>query len=198
MHAQAPLATPCCIPPVLSSYSRHRQRQAFEAEVALWASLPSSSSSSTTDAPLAPGEEPDATGEPVRVDISGVVWKCSMAPSGECVEEGDTLLILEAMKTEIRILSPRRGIARLCVKEGDYVTTGDMVARVETVGEGDVVVAMSSDSVTKAPLVCPRLLHCTCIVIVCITCNHVLFRPGASCYRRWLAGRVQDPRVQAQ
>ena len=45
---------------------------------------------------------------------------------GQQVEEGDTLLILEAMKMESEISAPRAGtIASINVKAGDAVTAGD-------------------------------------------------------------------------
>jgi 3-methylcrotonyl-CoA carboxylase alpha subunit len=51
---------------------------------------------------------------------------------GDTVESGQPLLILEAMKMEIRISAPHAGIvARLLVREGQTVERGQQLAEIE-------------------------------------------------------------------
>jgi acetyl-CoA carboxylase biotin carboxyl carrier protein len=58
------------------------------------------------------------------------VWKVNVAV-GQPVNEGDTIVILESMKTEIPIEAPIAGV----VKELNVTEGG-------TVGEGDVIVVL--------------------------------------------------------
>jgi biotin carboxyl carrier protein len=59
------------------------------------------------------------------------VWKVSVT-EGQSVSEGDTLVILESMKTEIPVPSPCTGVVRkLLVVEGGTVAEGDVIAVVE-------------------------------------------------------------------
>ena len=45
---------------------------------------------------------------------------------GDEVEEGDTLVVMEAMKTRVEVKAPRGGVVReVRVKEGDSVRQGD-------------------------------------------------------------------------
>lgn len=63
--------------------------------------------------------------------ITGSVWKVSVA-DGASVGEGDTLVILESMKMEIRVKSPHSGrVVELRVKEGDSILEDDVVAIVD-------------------------------------------------------------------
>ena len=65
------------------------------------------------------------TGEPVPAPLGGTICKLTVQV-GERVEEGDTLLILEAMKMESEVSAPRAGtIASINVQAGDAVTAGD-------------------------------------------------------------------------
>jgi biotin carboxyl carrier protein len=52
---------------------------------------------------------------------------------GAAVQPGQTLLLLEAMKMEIRVASPREGIvARLLVRPGQTVAHGQVLAELES------------------------------------------------------------------
>ncbi|WP_339897309.1 sodium-extruding oxaloacetate decarboxylase subunit alpha [uncultured Gilvimarinus sp.] len=65
------------------------------------------------------------TGEPVPAPLGGTICKLTVQV-GQQVEEGDTLLILEAMKMESEVSAPRAGtIASINVQAGDAVTAGD-------------------------------------------------------------------------
>lgn len=70
------------------------------------------------------------TGTPVTSGTTGKVWKIT-AKEGDLLKRGDTILILEAMKMEIPIVSSVDGtLASLCVSEGDSVEAGQTVASV--------------------------------------------------------------------
>ena len=59
------------------------------------------------------------------------VWRVSVT-EGQAVTEGETLVILESMKTEIPITAPCSGIVKeLRVAEGGTVAEGDVIAVVE-------------------------------------------------------------------
>jgi oxaloacetate decarboxylase alpha subunit len=65
------------------------------------------------------------TGEPVPAPLGGTICKLEVQV-GQQVEEGDTLLILEAMKMESEVSAPRAGtIAATHVQAGDAVSVGD-------------------------------------------------------------------------
>ena len=53
-----------------------------------------------------------------------------LVKEGEAVEEGQTILILEAMKMENEILAPKSGKLSLSVAEGDLVMKGDSLFEV--------------------------------------------------------------------
>jgi acetyl-CoA carboxylase biotin carboxyl carrier protein len=56
------------------------------------------------------------------------VWKVSVSP-GDTVKDGDTLVILESMKTEIPVEAPHDGtITEVLVTEGGSVAEGDVIA----------------------------------------------------------------------
>ena len=63
--------------------------------------------------------------------ITGSVWKV-LVEKGAAVGEGETLVILESMKMEIRVKSPHSGkVAEIRVKEGDSILEDDVVAIIE-------------------------------------------------------------------
>ena len=65
----------------------------------------------------------------VKSDIAGKVWKIEKQ-AGEAVDEDEPVMILESMKMEIPVLSPRKGsVHELRVAEGDSVEEGQVVAR---------------------------------------------------------------------
>lgn len=64
----------------------------------------------------------------LRSEVSGTVWQVLVEP-GQSVGKDDVVLILEAMKMEIPVLSPCSGtIAELAVVQGDSVTESQLVA----------------------------------------------------------------------
>ncbi len=64
-------------------------------------------------------------GEPVTAPLSGNIWKIQVSP-GDVVEEGDVLIILEAMKMETEIRASKAGtIGEIFIKVGDAVAVDD-------------------------------------------------------------------------
>jgi urea carboxylase len=101
-----------------------RQQQAYQAEVALWqaediVARDAPAPAIVEDAPLREGQSL------VAADMSGSVWKIPVEV-GQQVEAGDTLVVIEAMKMELAVVSPTAGIvsAIRCVR-GRQVNTGD-------------------------------------------------------------------------
>ncbi|WP_119395360.1 sodium-extruding oxaloacetate decarboxylase subunit alpha [Salinibius halmophilus] len=68
---------------------------------------------------------PSGSGEPVPAPLAGNIFKVFVQP-GEQVEEGQTIMVLEAMKMETEVSAPRAGtVQSVAVKEGDSVAVGD-------------------------------------------------------------------------
>jgi oxaloacetate decarboxylase alpha subunit len=73
----------------------------------------------------APAAAPVAGGEPVEAPLAGNIWKVHVSP-GQTIQEGDVLLILEAMKMETEVRASKAGtVGSVSVKEGDAVSVGD-------------------------------------------------------------------------
>ncbi len=63
--------------------------------------------------------------ESVPAPLAGNIWKVEVA-AGQAVQEGDVLVILEAMKMETEVRAARAGtVSSVDVKEGDTVQVGD-------------------------------------------------------------------------
>ena len=75
-------------------------------------------------APAAPAGGALAAGEVVKSPMPGNVLKINVTP-GQKVNEGDVLLILEAMKMENEVVSTKTGtVAQIVVDKGAVVETG--------------------------------------------------------------------------
>jgi oxaloacetate decarboxylase (Na+ extruding) subunit alpha len=75
---------------------------------------------SAAAAPVAQG-----SGDPLAAPLAGNIWKVQVQ-AGQQVQEGDILIILEAMKMETEIKAHKAGtIGSISVKEGDSVSVGD-------------------------------------------------------------------------
>jgi oxaloacetate decarboxylase alpha subunit len=69
-------------------------------------------------------------GEPVNAVLAGNIFKVNVKV-GATVEKGDPLLVVEAMKMETVVASPRSGtITEVFVAEGDTVTVGDALVAI--------------------------------------------------------------------
>ncbi|MCL4160684.1 UNVERIFIED_CONTAM: hypothetical protein GTU68_065644 [Idotea baltica] len=65
--------------------------------------------------------------EPVTAPLAGTIWKVEVS-AGQLVQEGDVLLILEAMKMETQIVAQKSGvITAITIKPGDAVQVGDLL-----------------------------------------------------------------------
>lgn len=80
-------------------------------------------------APAAPaGPVSVAAGEPVKSPMPGNILKINVS-QGQHVEEGDVIMILEAMKMENEIVATKSGtIAQIAVSKGAVVETGTVLA----------------------------------------------------------------------
>lgn len=86
-----------------------RQREAFNAEVSRW-SADDIAPPAIESAEVAP-PDPGALGAgevAVQAEIAGNIWKLIAEP-GDLVAEGDTLLVIEAMKMEVAVTAPTSG-----------------------------------------------------------------------------------------
>jgi acetyl-CoA/propionyl-CoA carboxylase biotin carboxyl carrier protein len=72
----------------------------------------------------------------VRSPMPGSVVAIAVT-AGDMVEEGQTLLVVEAMKMEHSLRAPAAGSVELLVREGDQVTMGQVLARVDTPNRED-------------------------------------------------------------
>ncbi|MEC8485321.1 MAG: biotin/lipoyl-containing protein, partial [Pseudomonadota bacterium] len=67
---------------------------------------------------------PTSGGEDVPAPLAGNIFKVLVSP-GQQVAEGETVMIMEAMKMETEISAPKAGtVASVYVKEGDAVQVG--------------------------------------------------------------------------
>ncbi|WP_439134007.1 sodium-extruding oxaloacetate decarboxylase subunit alpha [Pseudomaricurvus sp.] len=77
-----------------------------------------------SSSPAATGAAPTG-GEPLPAPLAGNIVKIHAAP-GQAVQNGDLLLVLEAMKMETEVRASRAGtIGTVNIKEGDSVAVGD-------------------------------------------------------------------------
>jgi oxaloacetate decarboxylase alpha subunit len=78
-----------------------------------------------TPAAATPVASPVGAGEPVPSPLAGNIFKV-LAQPGVSVQEGDVLVILEAMKMETEVRAAKAGtVSQVFVKEGDSVAVGD-------------------------------------------------------------------------
>ena len=83
---------------------------------------PPGQSARAASAPAAPARHDSL--ESVNAPLAGNIFKILVRP-GQEVQDGEVLIILEAMKMETEVRSPRNGlIADVAVKEGDIVELG--------------------------------------------------------------------------
>jgi acetyl-CoA carboxylase biotin carboxyl carrier protein len=68
----------------------------------------------------------------VLSEVTGNAWKI-VVTEGQAVEEGDELMIAEAMKMEIPQLAPEAGtVKKICVEEGAAISEDDLIFIIET------------------------------------------------------------------
>ncbi len=67
----------------------------------------------------------------IKAHITGTVWKIEVKP-GDPVEEGTVVVILESMKMEMPVEAEDEGkVAEILCKEGQAVTEGNPLVRLE-------------------------------------------------------------------
>jgi oxaloacetate decarboxylase alpha subunit len=86
-------------------------------------------SAGASGADASSGSVPEG-GEPVGSPLAGNIFKILVKP-GQQVEEGDTLIVLEAMKMETNVSASRSGtISSVDVDQGDKVAVGDTLLHI--------------------------------------------------------------------
>ena len=108
-----------------------QQQRAFDEERERWA-LTGSADGEAADSPEEDAPEPQLDtpegGHAVNAHVAANVWKVS-ATSGQEVVEGETLVILEAMKMEMAIAAPVTGtVYSIRCSEGQMVMPGQTIA----------------------------------------------------------------------
>jgi biotin carboxyl carrier protein len=86
-------------------------------------------------APAAPAQATFASaaadsGEPVKAPMPGTILDVKVS-SGQTVNSGDILFILEAMKMENEIMAPADGVVQVVAAKGATVNTGDVLASIQ-------------------------------------------------------------------
>lgn len=67
----------------------------------------------------------------VTAELTGNLWKL-VAKEGQQVQADETLMILESMKMEIPVPSPKAGtVTKIHVKEGQTVQEGQLLAEID-------------------------------------------------------------------
>jgi biotin carboxyl carrier protein len=67
----------------------------------------------------------------VTAELTGNLWKL-VTKEGQQVQADETLMILESMKMEIPVTSPKAGkVTKIHVKEGQTVQEGQLLAEVD-------------------------------------------------------------------
>lgn len=77
------------------------------------------------DSELIPQSASASAGETLNAPLAGNIFKIKVKP-GQTVNQGDVVIIMEAMKMETEVRAAHTGtVAEILVAEGDSVTTGD-------------------------------------------------------------------------
>jgi oxaloacetate decarboxylase alpha subunit len=73
---------------------------------------------------------PSDSGQPVVAPLAGNIFKVNVA-AGERIQQGDVIIILEAMKMETEVRAAHSGVVvSVSAKEGNYVSVGDTLITV--------------------------------------------------------------------
>jgi len=100
--------------------------QSYVVQVAEGGDISSVAPAPAAAAPAAPVPAAGA-GEPVLAPLAGNIFKVKVA-TGQQVQEGEVIVILEAMKMETEIRAANTGtVSAVTVKEGDAVKVGDQL-----------------------------------------------------------------------
>jgi len=111
--------------PAAESYSVRVDGQLYQVEVGPQGSIDGVQAAATSAAPVA-----SATGDDLLSPLSGNIFKI-VAAQGDQVNEGDVVLIMEAMKMETEVRATSSGIiSAVHIKEGDSVAVGDTLVSI--------------------------------------------------------------------
>jgi oxaloacetate decarboxylase alpha subunit len=119
-------ATPAAKPAVADNavYTVNVNNQAYVVKINEGAD-PEVIAAASTETAAAPSMVATGDAETISAPLAGNIWKIQ-AKAGQEVKEGETLLILEAMKMETEIKAARDGkVESFAVSEGDAVQVGD-------------------------------------------------------------------------
>ena len=121
----APAAAPAAESDGAEVYSVRVNGREFTVEVAASGQL-----SSVAPVPAAAPAALPSHGEPVAAVLAGNIFKVHVR-KGDTVEEGQPLLVVEAMKMETIVAAPKTGtITDVFVAEGDVVAVGDQLVSI--------------------------------------------------------------------
>jgi urea carboxylase len=110
---------------------RSRQQTAFELEIAHWAAQEATAAAEISPT-TAREEDTLPEGDRVTSPMHGIIWKVLVEP-GQQVEADQPVLIIEAMKMEVAVRSPKSGILKaIRCASGQSVATGDILAVLAT------------------------------------------------------------------
>lgn len=108
---------------------KKRQQSAFESELAHWQDIGALHFEvADTAEPVVASFDDLEPGERVISPVAASIWRIENARS---VQEGDTLVVLEAMKSELEINAPASGRVEMLVAEGDSVQPGQVIALIQ-------------------------------------------------------------------
>jgi urea carboxylase len=106
---------------------RQTQRRAFDAERERWRVAGQSEFVAEAELPMASPDALPAGARAVSSHVPGSVWRVLVQP-GQAVQAGDSLLVVESMKTEFTLTAPVAGrVLRLDCREGAAVAAGQTV-----------------------------------------------------------------------
>ena len=109
------------------TYTVNVAGQSYVVEVAEGSDI---SAITPTAAAPAPAALPTGDGQPVIAPLAGNIFKVNVA-AGERIQQGDVIIILEAMKMETEVRAAHSGVVvSVSAKEGNYVSVGDTLITV--------------------------------------------------------------------
>ena len=104
---------------------RAKQAEAFTREVAHWHEAESAAVEAAANAVQLVEDDADQDGHLVSADLNGNIWKILVEP-GQQVEEGQPLIVVEAMKMELSVNAPCAGtVLKISCQQGRPVGPGD-------------------------------------------------------------------------